>query len=38
MTLGIWLGRDKEINEAEMAAGIKEANEHPDAVARLMVR
>jgi exo-beta-1,3-glucanase (GH17 family) len=37
MTLGIWLGRDKAINEQEMAAGIKEANEHPEAVKRVMV-
>ena len=37
MTLGIWLGRDKRINEAELAAGIQEANEHPEAVTRIMV-
>src|SRR5579859_957919 len=37
MTLGIWLGRDKDINEKELAAGIQEANEHPEAVQRLMV-
>ena len=37
MTLGIWLGSDKAINEQEIAAGIQEANEHPAAVRRVMV-
>jgi exo-beta-1,3-glucanase (GH17 family) len=37
MTLGIWLGSNRDINEEELAAGIKEANEHPDSVQRVMV-
>ncbi len=37
MTLGIWLGGDKAINEQELAAGIQEANEHPESVKRVMV-
>ncbi|HMA49691.1 MAG TPA: exo-beta-1,3-glucanase [Magnetospirillaceae bacterium] len=37
MTLGIWLGTDKDINEKELAQGIKEANEHPESVTQVMV-
>jgi exo-beta-1,3-glucanase (GH17 family) len=37
LTLGIWLGSDRAINEQELAAGIKEANDHPDAVQRVIV-
>lgn len=37
LTLGIWLGADRAINEQEIAAGIKQANDHPGAVQRVMV-
>ena len=37
LTLGIWLGRDKDANEQELAAGIQEANDHPESVTRIMV-
>jgi len=35
--IGIWLGSDTKKNAAEMAAGIAEANAHPDVVTRVVV-
>ena len=35
--LGVWLGRDREKNEAELASGIALANRFPDTVSALVV-
>ena len=37
LTLGAWLGTNRDINEAEVAALIQQANDHPEAVQRVMV-
>jgi exo-beta-1,3-glucanase (GH17 family) len=35
--LGIWLGSDPRLNQEEMAEGIREANEYPTTVTRVVV-
>ena len=37
LTLGAWLGADRAIDEQEIAALIQQANDHPDAVQRVIV-
>ena len=37
MWLGIWLSSNKQDNAREMAAGIAEANLHPDSITRVVV-
>jgi exo-beta-1,3-glucanase (GH17 family)/cellulose synthase/poly-beta-1,6-N-acetylglucosamine synthase-like glycosyltransferase len=37
VTLGIWLSDDRALNEAELARGIKVANEYPDVIERVIV-
>jgi exo-beta-1,3-glucanase (GH17 family) len=37
LTLGCWLGRDRDVNEKEVTALIEQANAYPDAVQRVIV-